>query len=124
MKKIVLVAFICIVSVLKGYAQDKKVAVVTFYTDKIIDFKELGLGSEALLTEVAGLRDDPNFDLTPILEKFHKEFFSTYAEKLPFMLLDEAMVTTNQGYIDFVPKWEKSEEALKRYVVADGYKFI
>lgn len=124
MKKILLVAVICIASVSKGYSQEKKVAVVTFYTDKIIDFKELGLGSEALLTEVAGLRDDPNFDLTPILEKFHKEFFSSYAEKLPFVLLDEEVVTTHQGYMDFEPKWEKSEEELKRYVVAPGYKFI
>lgn len=124
MKKLILVAFICMVSVLKGYAQDKKVAVVTFYTDKIIDFKELGLGSEALITEVAGLRDNPDFDLTPVLEKFHKEFFTSYAEKLPFALLDEETVTGNQGYKDFEPKWEKSEEELKRYVVADGYKFI
>lgn len=110
--------------VAKGFSQDKKVAVVSFYTDKIIGFSDLGIGSEELLASVLKLRDNPDFDLTPILKKFHDAFFNDYSGKFPFELLPEADVTTNQEYIDFKPKYEKDEEELKRYVVYDGYKYI
>jgi hypothetical protein len=123
-KQIKIVILLALVFALKGYAQEKKVAVVSFYTDKIIDFKELGLGHEGLITEVANLRDNPDFDLTPMLEKFHSEFFNTYSEKLPFQLAPEADVLNNEEYKAFKPKWDKSEEELKRYVVYDGYKYI
>lgn len=121
MKKIIIVLAVLFSTAL---AAQKKVAVVSFYTDKIIDFKELGLGSEGLITEIANLRDNPDFDLTPILEKFHTKFFDTYSKKFPFELASEKEVTSNQEYIDFVPKWDKSEDELKRYVIYDGYKYI
>ncbi|MEM7186229.1 MAG: hypothetical protein AAF466_06190 [Bacteroidota bacterium] len=123
-KKIKIAILLSLFFVAKGYAQEKQVAVVSFYTDKIIDFKELGLGSEGLITEVAELRDNPDFDLTPMLESFHEEFFNEYSEKLPFQLVAEDIVLKNEDYIAFEPKWDKSEEELKRYVVYDGYKYI
>ncbi|MEM6719316.1 MAG: hypothetical protein AAF611_08390 [Bacteroidota bacterium] len=123
MKKNLLV-LLCILYASISFSQDKEVAVVSFYTDKIIGFNDLGLGSEELIAEVANLRDNPDFNLTPILEKFHKAFFGEYAKKLPFTLLPESEVTTNKAYKEFTPKWDKSEEELKRYLVYDGYKYI
>jgi hypothetical protein len=122
MKKIIIAFVILFTSIIS--AQQKKVAVVSFYTDKIIDFKELGIGGEGIITEVANLRDNPDFDLTPILKKFHDKFFNDYSKKLPFELLPEEEVLTKQEYIDFVPKWEKSADELERYVIYDGYKYI
>ncbi|MGH1387915.1 hypothetical protein [Kordia sp.] len=107
-----------------SFSQKKKVAVVSFYTDKTIDFTDLGIGNEELITSIANLRDNPDFNLTPILEKFHKEFFNEYSKKFPFELLPEEEVLTNAAYIKFQPKWDKSEEELTRYIVYDGYKYI
>ncbi len=122
--KIVLPIVFALVFIVKGMAQDKKVAVVSFYTDKIIDFTDLNIGSEELITRVAKLRDNPDFDLTPMLDRFHGEFFDEYAEKLPFELVPETTVINDPDYIAFTPKYDKSEEELKRYVVYDGYKLI
>mgnify|MGYP000594691912 CR=1 FL=1 len=87
MKKNILLICITLFLITKGFAQDKKVAVVGFYTDKIINFSDLDIGSEELIASVLKLRDNPDFDLTPILEQFHEEFFNTYATKFPFDLL-------------------------------------
>ena len=124
MKKNILLVCIALFIMTKGFAQDKKVAVVGFYTDKIISFSDLNIGSEELIASVLKLRDNPDFDLTPILEQFHEEFFSTYAKKFPFELLPEEDVTTNPDYIAFTPKYDKDEDELKRFVVYDGYKYI
>jgi hypothetical protein len=43
----------------------------------MVDVSELG-SLTSLLKEVANLRDDPNFNLTPTLEKFHGDFFNDY----------------------------------------------
>ncbi|AXG68563.1 hypothetical protein KORDIASMS9_00778 [Kordia sp. SMS9] len=107
-----------------SFSQDKKVAVVSFYTDKTIGFSDLGIGSEELITRVANLRNNPDFNLTPILEKFHKTFFDEYSKKLPFQLLPEAEVLNDEAYKNFVPKLEGTEAELSRYIVYDGYKYI
>lgn len=106
------------------FSQDKKVAVVSFYSNKMIDYKELGLGSEELINNILNLRDNPKFNLNPILEKYHNAFFNDYAAKFPFKLLPESDVTNNKQYQDFVPKYAKSEEDLKNYSVYKGYKYI
>ena len=108
----------------KMFGQEKEVAVVSFYTDKIIGFSSLKIGHEGMIEKVANLRDNPDFDLTPMLSKFHAKFFDEYAKKLPFKLKPEEEVINNEAYKAFVPKWEKSEDELKRYVVYDGYKLI
>nr|WP_321229741.1 hypothetical protein [uncultured Psychroserpens sp.] len=124
MKKNILLICIALFFITKGFSQDKKVAVVSFYGDKIIGFSELGLGGEELLASVLELRDNPDFDLKPIMDQFHDEFFNTYSKKFPFELLPETEVTTNEEYIAFTPKYEKNEDELKRYIVHDGYKYI
>lgn len=124
MKKIkhILVAVIVMIS-LGSFAQKKKVAVVTFYADKMVDVTELG-GLATLVKEVANLRDDPNFNLTPTLEKFHKDFFSEYSKQFPFELLPEQEVLTNPNYISFVPKYEADSYFERNYLLYPNYKFI
>lgn len=124
LKKYVLVIAFSIFCAINLNAQKKKIAVVGFYSDKIIGFNELGLGHEGLLTEVLKLRDNPDFDLTPILKQYHEKFFNDFSKDFPFELLDEKTVVNNEAYKAFVPKFEKDEEELKRYVLIDGYKYI
>ncbi|MBQ0767740.1 MAG: hypothetical protein KBT58_00500, partial [Bizionia sp.] len=124
LKKLVVAALFMLFCVLNINAQKKKVAVVGFYSDKIIGFSELdGLG-EGILTEVLNLRDNPDFDLTPILNTYHDAFFNDYAKDFPFDLVPEKEVLANEEYQAFVPKYELDENELKRYVFIDGYKHI
>lgn len=104
-------------------AQKKKVAVVTFYADKMVDVTELG-GVASILKEVANLRDDPNFNLTPTLEKFHGDFFNEYSKQFPFELIPEQEVLTNPNYISFVPKFEANKYFEKNYLLYSNYKYI
>lgn len=102
----------------------KKIAVVSFYGDKIIGFTDLGIGSEKLIAHIFELRDNPDFDLAPIMEQFHSKFFNEYAKKFTFDLLPEEAVTTHQEYIDFVPKYEFSDYDAKNYIIREGYQGI
>lgn len=107
-----------------AFAQ-KKVAVVTFYADKMVGFSGLDIpGGEMLLKNILDLRNNPDFNLTPMLNKYHDAFFNEYAKKLPFELLQETVVTENQEYIDFTPKFDVGGYDALNYVMYPGYKFI
>jgi hypothetical protein len=120
--KQILVAVLLVMS-LTSVAQKKKVAVVTFYADKMVDVTELG-GVAMLLKEVTNLRDDPNFNLTPTLEKFHSDFFNEYSKQFPFELMPEQEVLTNPNYISFEPKYEADKYFEKNYLLYSDYKYI
>lgn len=122
LKKAIL--FILLATSVMGYSQKKKVAVVTFYANKVIDFTALDIGSEELIKDVLDLREDPNFNLTPLLEKFHTNFFEDYAKEFPFELLPEATVLESEKYKNFQPKYELSNYDAKNYLVYDGYKYV
>ena len=124
LKNYVLITIFTVFCIFNLNAQKKKVAVVGFYSDKIIGFTDLGIGSEGLITEVLNLRDNPDFDLTSILTQYHDKFFNDFSKEFPFELLPEETVTTNEEYKAFTPKFDKDEEELKRYVIIDGYKYI
>jgi len=106
------------------YSQKKKVAVVTFYANKMVEFKELGIGSEELIKDVLDLRDNPDFNLTPLLEKFHSNFFNEYATALPFELLPESSVVETEKYQSFQPKYEMSNYEANNYLNYGKYKYI
>jgi hypothetical protein len=106
---------------LNSYSQKKKVAVVAFYTDKTIDFSNLGLNG---LASIVDLGNDPNFNLTPILEKYHNAFFDVYSKKFPFDIVPENEVIQKQEYIDFSPKYAREGEAGKTIINYPGYKYI
>jgi hypothetical protein len=106
---------------LNSYSQKKKVAVVAFYTDKTIDFSNLGLNG---LASIVDLGNDPNFNLTPILEKYHNAFFDVYSKKFPFDIVPENEVIQKQEYIDFSPKYAREGDAGKTIINYPGYKYI
>jgi hypothetical protein len=127
MKKSVLVAIAFVMGIsLFAQAQKKKVAVVTFYGDKYINFSELD-GNASLAGTIATLSKDPNFDIKPIVKKFHDTFFNELAKELPFDLYPEEKVIKSQQYIDYKSRMGETEDAtdpalMQNYVVADGYK--
>jgi hypothetical protein len=125
MKTLKLVIAVLMIAVIApASAQKKKVAVVTFYADKMIDFKKLDIGGEELLKNVLDLRDNPNFNLAPMLEKFHHNFFNEYSKAFPFELLPESEVTNDENYKNFQPKFDHSAYDARNYLVYDGYKYV
>lgn len=107
-----------------GYGQKKKVAVVTFYANKMVEFNELGIGSEELIKDVLDLRDNPDFNLAPLLEQYHSNFFNDYATAFPFELLPETTVVDSEKYQKFEPKYNLSEYDAKNYLNYGNYNYI
>ena len=107
-------------------AQEKKVAVVTFYSDKMVGFSNLvGKGNEILATKIADLKNNPDFNLKPILQKFHDKFFNEYAKKFPFELVNEQKVLENEAYKNYeLRDVEEYTVKLNNYEVYPGYKYI
>ena len=79
---------------------------------------------QILLKDVLNLRDDPNFNLSPLLEKYHSNFFNEYSKEFPFDLIPEKDVLSNPNYISFTPKYELSNYDSKNYLMYDRYKYI
>ena len=104
-------------------AQNKKVAVVTFYVVKKIGVSDFGATATAAVTQ---LIDDPNFNMGPLLTSFHDQFFNTYAKDFPFQLLPEAEVTGNADYKAYAPAGEATSGVFKdNYNLPfEGYKII
>lgn len=117
MKKILFA--LTVLFALNSYSQNKKVAVVSFYTNKTIGLSALGLGGLASVTD---LGNNPNFNLSPILEKFHNEFFTVYSKQFPFELLPENEIIQKKEYIDFVPKYDRKEDT--SIINYPGYQYI
>ena len=106
------------------HAQDKKVAVVTFYADKQIDISRVATKSaEASVTKLC---NDPDFDMSSFLKNFHDQFFKNYAKKFNFQLLPEREVIDNSDYKDFVPNDPAAAGALRDELTlaAKGYKVV
>lgn len=122
LKKSLLLILILVAPLMQ--AQKKKVAVVTFYANKMVGFDELGGGLDFLLGEIMNLRDDPNFNLNPLLEKYHTNFFNSYAKEFQFDLLPETDVVDNEKYKAFVPKFELTKYDAKNYLLYNKYKYI
>lgn len=106
------------------FAQKKKVAVVTFYANKMVSFDGLGGGFDFILKDILNLRDDPNFNLSPLLEKYHANFFNDYSKEFPFELIPEKEVLSNPNYIAFTPKYELKKYDAKNYLVYNNYKYV
>jgi hypothetical protein len=104
----------------KVMAQDKKVALVTFYCDKKIGGTGMGAAGESLMK-------DPRFNLQPIVDKAYVTFTTQFAKDFPFKLLDKATVTGNPAYKSYSSKfmWDTTKNSNKlagmQYAVVDGY---
>lgn len=106
------------------FSQQKKVAVVTFYANKMVEFKELGIGSEELIKDVLDLQDNPDFNLGPLLEQYHTNFFTDYAKAFPFELLPETNVVDSEKYQNFEPKYDLNAYDAQNYLNYGNYKYI
>jgi hypothetical protein len=125
MKKIlVLIVALSVILVVRSYAQDKKVAVVTFYTVKQIGYT--GKASKEAMLNSAKLADDSAYNMLPILKSFHDQFFKNYANKFPFQLLPEKEVVNNTEYKSFIPDGNAVDDILsfKTDVSISGYKVL
>jgi len=124
MKKSILSFLFLTLLITGSYAQNKKVAVVTFYAVKQIGLTDRG--QNAMAAASAKLSDDPKFDLKPLLKNFHDQFFENYAKGFPFQLLPEDQVVHNDIYKDFAPEDAGFNDILKgnAYLPAYGYKVI
>lgn len=107
-----------------SFAQTKKVAVVTFYVVKQIGIKDFG--SAVTVAAVAKLGDDPNFNMAPLLNNFHTQFFESYSKDFPFQLLPEDQVISNDAYKAFVPVGVATSGIFKSsYIIPfEGYKLL
>jgi len=129
MKKIKLLfiaATLSLGTIVQAQTNDKKVAVVSFYTDKTINVSDLGLeGVKGVADKIFDLKNDPNFNLSSTLEKYHAAFFDNYSKKFPFSLLPEADVTGNSEYKSFQPKFENNNtDNINGIINYPNYKFI
>jgi hypothetical protein len=125
MKKSIILSLLFTIQLITGaYAQNKKVAVVTFYVNKLIDVANTGPAS--MTAAFAQLGDDPKFNIGPLLTNFHDQFFENYAKSFPFQLLPENQVTGNDAYKDFAPENGGFNDILKgnTYLPVNGYKVI
>ena len=118
--------FFLLMAVITVSAQKKKVAIVSFYANKVIDFTEIAGDklTESVAKKVFDLRDNPKFNLEPILDKYHDAFVNEYAKSFPFDLAPEAEVLTSDAYKNFVPKYQMDKFEANDYLVYDGYKYI
>ncbi len=107
--------------VTSGFAQDKKVAVVTFFIDKRVGMKGTGLEQGADLIK---LEKDSDFNLTPILKDFHQRFFDDYAKSFPFQLVPENEVLNNPAYVTFKPQDADGDFNSRRFTPSPGYKVV
>ncbi len=125
MKKILtLIPLLLATSLTFSYAQNKKVAVVTFYV-----VKQIGLGDFGGAAQAASMKlsDDPNFNMVPLLKSFHGQFFDDYSKKFPFDLLPEDQVINNDAYKAYVPVGTATSGPFKDMnynIPIDGYKVV
>jgi hypothetical protein len=112
--------FACLFLSAKVMAQDKKVALVTFYCDKKIGGTGLGSAVESLIK-------DPRFNLQPIVDKAYTTFTTQFAKDFPFQLLDKTTVTGNPAYKSYSSRFlsdtssNYNKLAGVQYAVVDGY---
>ena len=90
-------------------AQEKKVAVTSFWVSKHIGFEELG-GNVGLAASIASLSEDPSFNLQPVLDNFYNVFMTQFAEQFPFELLSETEVLDKPEYQSYEGRFNESKD--------------
>ena len=118
MKKYALVlCFLLTLSISCAYAQDKKVAIVTFYADRKVTMQ--GLDDAANLLK---LEQDTSFNLTPLLKNYHQQFIDDYSKNFLFQIVPEAEVLNNPGYKAYYPQRDNTTEYNYRFIPFPGYQ--
>ncbi|NJO89412.1 MAG: hypothetical protein HC831_10985 [Chloroflexia bacterium] len=119
---------ICFTAIhLNIYAQNKKVAVTSFWVSKHIGFEELGGSAAGLAASIASLAEDPNFNLQPVLDNFYNTFTTEYAKQFPFDLVPENEVLEKPEYQSFEGRYNESKDVdrakiLQQFLTPKNYK--
>lgn len=104
-----------------SFAQNKRVAVVSFYISKQIDVSDFGSAAKEAAIK---LSNDADFNLTPLLISYHDQFFNSYAKNFPFDLVAEGDVINTDAYKTFVPENDGSNDDVKYGTSYSGYKIM
>ena len=134
MKKLIfmMAALVMLTSVAHAQKDKKKIAIVTFYVDKYINADKIVEGMREQTYEMTR-KDDPRFDLRPVLQEFHHEFIHEFAGKFPFEIVDEQAVLNHPKYqaysglegIEDEGDIEGLERELQdRFIAIDGYNVL
>src|SRR5688572_18551465 len=91
MKKIFLPVLMVLLAFTTTFAQEKQVALVTFFGDKKI-------GGTGMSTIGESLMKDPAFNLQPLVEKAYNRFVNEFAKDFPFKLIDAKEISSNADY--------------------------
>lgn len=127
--KTFIVSFLFICFAIKPFAsqaQDKTVALTSFWVSKHIGFEELG-GTAGLAAGIASLSEDPKFNLQPVLDNFYTTFTTEYAKQFPFELLAEEDVLNNEAYQNYEGRFNESKDVdrnklFQRFLTPKTYK--
>lgn len=113
-------------STVTNFAQEKKVALTSFWVSKHIGFSELG-GKAGMAAAIASLAEDPSFNLQPVLDNFYKTFTEEYAKQFPFELLAKEDVLNKEEYKSYEGRFNESKDEdrsklFQRYLTPEGFK--
>ncbi|HVW97872.1 MAG TPA: hypothetical protein VHA56_18020 [Mucilaginibacter sp.] len=99
----------------RGYAQEKRVAVISFYLENRIKASDEPVPAK-----------DSVFNVLPLLKHFHDQFFKNLVQELPFAVIPEHQVLGNSDYQNFIPGGNSVEDilAFKNEITVPGYKII
>jgi hypothetical protein len=97
MKKYVLLLLAALLTGVFVQAQEKRVAIVTFYADKLIGANKLDEGARESFYQMAE-EENEQFDIEPILKEFHQTFKDDYLESFPFEIVPEEAVMNDEEY--------------------------
>jgi len=115
-----------------SFAFGQKVALVTFYVDKYINYDKATADTRSSYQDRT-LADDPDFDLRPLLEEFYNTFRKEYVKDFPFELVDEKVVIESDMYkaysgLDGVEDTDSvdfyRENINDRFIAIDGYNVL
>jgi hypothetical protein len=103
-------------------AQEKRVAIVTFYADKLIGANKLDEGARESFYKLAE-EENEQFNIEPILKEFHKTFRNDYLKAFPFEVVPEEAVLNHPGYLAYqLPSSITVNES--RLIPIDGYRVL
>ncbi len=132
MKKVSVIFICALFATTLIYGQNKRVAVVTFYVDKYINANKIVETSREATYELTK-KDDPRFDLRPILQDFHKTFMKDYVKKFPFDVIPEEEVLNHamfkaykglDGIEDPDSANNLNDEINDRFIAIEGYNVL
>lgn len=117
-QRLVTIISLLLISIIYGQAQHK-VAVISFYMDKEVDFSLMNAFIDNSKDRIQKLVDDPEFDLSPVLASFNDYFITDVAPLLPFTLVQQDLVFKSEVYqgLSNQNRLEKTE----RHQPAKGY---